>query len=72
MTASITRTRKKRGRGRPPTGSVSIHLRVVPILMAGIDEWMTKQDSPAMGRPEAIYRLIELGLAAAAKRGRTK
>jgi len=51
---------------------VSIHLRVVPILMAGIDEWMTKQDSPAMGRPEAIYRLIELGLAAAAKRGRTK
>jgi len=51
---------------------VSIHLRVVPNLIAGVDEWIAKQDNSNMGRPEAIYRLIDLGLAAAPKRGKAK
>ena len=70
---SIPETKKKRGRGRPPTGALSIHLRVVPADIAAIDAWIAKQpDKPS--RPEAIRRMIELVLAAdaAAKRAGTK
>src|SRR5436305_6771505 len=59
---SIADNRKKRGRGRPPTGIGSpVGLRLYPDLEKRIDEWRRKQpDQP--GRPEAIRRLLELAL----------
>jgi hypothetical protein len=62
MTKSISRTGK--ARGRPPTGAESIHLRVLPQQSADIDAWITKQKEPDLSRPEAIRRLVELGLKA--------
>jgi hypothetical protein len=64
MTKAISRTRKRRG--RPPTGAESIHLRVLPDQSAAIDEWIAKQREPDLSRPEAIRRLVELGLKAKA------
>jgi hypothetical protein len=51
---------------RPSTGAESVHLRVLPDQMAGIDAWIKKQND-APSRPEAIRRLVELGLKAKSK-----
>jgi hypothetical protein len=64
MMKSISRTEKKRGRGRPKTGAISIHLRIEPKELGAIDTWRAKQ-SGQLTRPEAIRRLIEQALAAA-------
>jgi hypothetical protein len=61
MGKSITRTRKSRG--RPSTGAESVHLRVLPDQSAAIDVWIAKQKE-SVTRPEAIRRLVELGLKA--------
>jgi len=50
--------------GRPPTGAESVHLRVLPDQSAAIDAWIAKQKEPDLSRPEAIRRLVELGLKA--------
>jgi hypothetical protein len=60
MSKSISRTRNKIG--RPPTGAESVHLRVLPDQFAAIDAWIAKQREPGLSRPEAIRRLVELGL----------
>lgn len=60
--AIITRTKKPRG--RPPTGAESVHLRVLPDQFAAIDAWIIKQKEPDLSRPEAIRRLVEIGLKA--------
>jgi hypothetical protein len=65
MGKSITRTRKSRG--RPSTGAESVHLRVLPDQSAAIGVWMAKQKEPGLTRPEAIRRLVELGLKVKAK-----
>jgi hypothetical protein len=59
---SIVDNRKKRGRGRPPTGiGKPVGLRLYPELEEKVDAWASKQpDRP--GRPEAIRRLIEIAL----------
>jgi hypothetical protein len=62
MTKSISRTRKTRG--RPATGAESVHLRVLPDQRKAIDDWIKKQDDPDLTRPEAIRRLVEIGLKA--------
>jgi hypothetical protein len=59
--STLSRTRKKIG--RPPTGAESVHLRVLPDQSAAIDAWIEKQKDPP-SRPEAIRRLVELGLKA--------
>ena len=59
MAKSISRTRKSRG--RPPTGALSVHLRVLPEQRKTIDEWIARHE-PGLTRPEAIRRLVELGL----------
>jgi hypothetical protein len=66
--ASIADNRKKRGRGRPPTGiGKPVGLRLYPELEQRVDRWAFNQpDKP--GRPEAIRRLIEIALAAKPKR----
>jgi hypothetical protein len=60
---SISDNRKKRGRGRPPTGiGKPVGLRLYADLERRIDAWASKQsDKP--GRPEAIRRLVEQALA---------
>jgi hypothetical protein len=65
--ASIADNKKKRGRGRPPTGiGKPVGLRLYPELERRVDNWASKQpDKP--GRPEAIRRLIELALDTKAK-----
>ena len=45
------------GKGAPQTG-----LRLPPDDLAAIDVWITKQAKPKPSRPEAIRRLVELGL----------
>src|SRR5215475_6428443 len=62
MPKSISRTRKRRGRGRPPTGAISIHLRMVPNEVALVDAWIARREAVKPTRPEAIRRLVELAL----------
>jgi hypothetical protein len=63
--STLSRTRKKIG--RPPTGAESVHLRVLPAQSAEIDAWIAKQKEPNLSRPEAIRRLVEIGLKAKPK-----
>lgn len=53
-----------RKRGRPATGrGEQVQVRLQPILLKQIDLWRgNRSDAPS--RPEAIRRLIQLGLAA--------
>ena len=48
---------KKRGRGRPRTDSVSIHMTMTPTQIAELDVWIAKQDDEP-SRQEAIRRLL--------------
>jgi hypothetical protein len=60
---SISDIDKKRGRGRPTTDATPIMVRVLPDQLSYIDAWIaSKADEPS--RPEAIRRLVELGLKA--------
>ena len=58
--STISDNRKKRI-GRPPVGAILIGVRVPPADVAVLDAWITKNE-PEMSRPEAIRRLVELGL----------
>jgi len=57
---SVLRT-KKRGRGRPATNPTSIHLTLLPRPMGEVDAWIAQQEE-LLTRPEAIRRLVEIGL----------
>jgi hypothetical protein len=39
-----------------------VGVRFLKAPLARIDEWITRQSDPALTRPEAIRRLVELGL----------
>jgi hypothetical protein len=41
-----------------------VHLRVLPDQAAAIAAWMKRQKEPELTLPEAIRRLVELGLKA--------
>jgi hypothetical protein len=61
MAKSINDIPKKK-RGRPATGrGEGVLVRLQPEQMIGLDRWIRKRD-PAASRPEAIRRLVELGL----------
>jgi hypothetical protein len=60
MVKSISST-EKRSRGRPATNPTSIHLTLAPEPLAKVDRWIGQQKE-AHSRPEAIRRLVELGL----------
>src|SRR3984893_15969714 len=53
----------KRTRGRPATNPTSIHLTLAPGPLAEVDRWIERQKVPP-SRPEAIRRLVEIGLKA--------
>jgi hypothetical protein len=62
--STLSDNRKKRI-GRPPVGAILIGVRVPPAGVAELDAWIKKHE-PELSRPEAIRRLVELGLAAKA------
>src|ERR1700730_17307852 len=51
----------KRTRGRPATNPTSIHLTLAPGPLAEVDLWIVRQ-KVLPSRPEAIRRLVEIGL----------
>jgi hypothetical protein len=61
--------KKKRGRpalyeGSNGKGAPQIGLRLPPDNLARVDAWIAKRKEPDLSRPEAIRRLVELGLKA--------
>ena len=60
MGKSISSTEKKK-RGRPRTNPVAQHFTMPRELSDALDAWIAKQREPVT-RPEAIRRLVELGL----------
>jgi hypothetical protein len=58
----------KNRRGRPATGiNPSVGVRIEAEQMAAIDRWRAAQ-SDVLTRPEAIRRLVDLGLSITLKR----
>jgi hypothetical protein len=49
--------------GRPPVDSEAVTVRMTVDALRSLDEWRRGQDN-LPGRPEAIRRLVELGLKA--------
>jgi hypothetical protein len=55
----------KKKRGPAPTGKgTQVVVRMQPDPLAALDGWIEKQKEPDLTRPEAIRRLVELGLKA--------
>jgi hypothetical protein len=60
---STINSAKKSKRGRPPVDTEAVNVRMATEALETIDNWRRKEpDLP--GRPEAIRRLVELGLKA--------
>lgn len=59
----------KKGRGRPVTTGKGtlIGVRILDEPLATLDAWILKQKEPELTRPEAIRRLVEIGLKAKGK-----
>jgi hypothetical protein len=68
MAKSIGVITKKR-RGRPVTTGKGtlIGVRLLDAPLSALDSWIGKQREPDLSRPEAIRRLVELGLKAKTK-----
>ena len=57
----MTSENSKKRRGLLPTGKGQlIGVRLQPVQLIGLDEWIASQRIP-MTRPEAIRKLMELG-----------
>jgi hypothetical protein len=65
MAKSISVIQKKK-RGRPVTTGrgTLIGVRLLDTPLAALDGWISRQKEPDLSRPEAIRRLVELGLKA--------
>jgi hypothetical protein len=61
--STVSDNRKKKPIGRPKVGAILIGVRVPPADVATLDAWIKKHE-PNLSRPEAIRRLVELGLKA--------
>ena len=66
MAKSITVNANKTKRGRPVTTGTGtiVGVRMLDSPLAAVDAWIAKQNEPDLSRPEAIRRLVELGLKA--------
>jgi hypothetical protein len=61
MQSRINDIKKSSKRGRPPVESEAVTVRMAVDALQNVDDWRRKEtDLP--GRPEAIRRLVELGL----------
>jgi hypothetical protein len=67
MTKTTISVNRKKRVGRPAVGAIPIGVRVPPADVAVLDGWI-KKHAPEMSRPEAIRRLVELGLTVKHKR----
>jgi hypothetical protein len=63
MKKSMVSDIRKKRIGRPPVYSVPILVRIPPAELEPIDDWISRQDE-SLSRPEAIHRLVEIGLRA--------
>jgi hypothetical protein len=53
----------KKRRGPVPTGKgQQVVVRMQPAPLADLDSWIKRQKEPDLSRPEAIRRLVEIGL----------
>ena len=59
-------TKKKLGRPVTTGKGTLIGVRLLDAGLATLDDWIAKQDEPDLSRPEAIRRLVEIGLKAGA------
>jgi hypothetical protein len=66
MKPSTINSAKKSKPGRPPVESEAINVRMTIDALKSLDDWRRKQED-LPGRPEAIRRLVELGLKAKGK-----
>jgi hypothetical protein len=66
--AKSIRVNPKKKRGRPVTTGKGtlIGVRILDDPLAALEGWIEKQQEPDLTRPEAIRRLVELGLKAKA------
>ena len=64
MNESIVPNIRKKLIGRPPVGAIPVLVRIPPKELLPIDNWISDQKT-FMSRPEAIRRLVEIGLTAA-------
>jgi hypothetical protein len=55
-------TKKKRGRPVTTGKGTLIGVRLLDAPLATLDGWISRQKEPDLTRPEAIRRLVELGL----------
>jgi hypothetical protein len=67
MARSIVSNIRKKTIGRPRVDAVPVLVRIPPDELAVIDGWIKGKQSPKPSRPEAIRRLVELGLKAKGK-----
>lgn len=65
MTSRINNVKNSK-RGRPPVESEAITVRMTTDALHALDDWRRKQDD-LPGRPEAIRRLVGLGLGTKSK-----
>jgi hypothetical protein len=61
MKSIINSAKKSKRRGRPEVESEAVNVRIAKSGLESIDGWRRKQDD-LPGRPEAIRRLVEIGL----------
>lgn len=65
MKSTINSANKPK-RGRPPVDTMAVNVRLPVEAVSEIDDWRRKQDD-LPGRPEAIRRLVGLGLGTKSK-----
>lgn len=53
---------KKSKKGRPKVDTEAVNVRLERTALDGIDVWIADNGPPYVTRPEAIRRLIQLGL----------
>jgi hypothetical protein len=66
MKSKLNSAKKSKRRGRPEVDSEAVNVRITKSSLETIDGWRRMQDD-LPGRPEAIRRLVELGLKVKAK-----
>jgi hypothetical protein len=66
MAKSIVSNIRKKRIGRPAVGAIPVLVRIPPAEMQLIDDWISDQKG-FTSRPEAVRRLVEVGLKAKAK-----
>ncbi|BBC00191.1 CopG family transcriptional regulator [Bradyrhizobium elkanii] len=61
MKSSTINSAKKSRRGRPAVESDAVNVRMTIEALKDLDDWRRQQED-LPGRPEAIRRLVEIGL----------